>query len=131
MIWMAMIMGLPVLGIALFFLSPWQVALPSYLILVGASVLFDWMMMRAMRLPVKTGLDALIGSSARVLDWSGDSGQVAWRNEIWQARASGAGQIEVGEDVTVEALSELTLIVRPAGDDSQPNVTTGLPAATV
>jgi len=62
MIWMGILMGLPVLGLALFLVYPWQVALPPYLILTGASLFFDWLMMGAMHLPVRSGREAMIGS---------------------------------------------------------------------
>lgn len=127
MVWMALIMGLPLLGLVLFLVYPWWVALTPYLILVGASVLFDRMMMRAMRLPVRTGRDALIGSTAVVLNWKGDSGQVAWRGEIWRAAAQRGRTFAKGERVIIEDLSQLTLVVKSVGPDVQTGSPSGVP----
>jgi membrane protein implicated in regulation of membrane protease activity len=114
MLWMALIMSLPLLGIALFFIYPWRVALIPYLILVAASVWFDWLMMRAIHLPVRSGRDEMIGSKSVVVNWSGNSGQVVWHGEIWRAR--GDGPFRQGDEVMIDGLSGLTLHVKSTGD---------------
>jgi membrane protein implicated in regulation of membrane protease activity len=119
MIWMALIMGLPLLGVVLFFVFPWREALLPYLILVAVSVFFDWLMMRAMRLPVRSGREEMIGSIAVVLDWKEDSGRVRWKGEIWQAQAQGGRSFSKGDRVVIESLSQLTLTVKPAAREHQ------------
>lgn len=117
MIWMALLMGLPVLGLALFWVYPWRVALFPYLVLVAVSGFFDWLMMRSMRLPVATGRKEMLGSTAVVLNWLGDSGQVTWKNEIWQAHTTDGTSPMTGERVVIDSLSGLTLFVKPAHPD--------------
>lgn len=114
MIWMAVIMSLPLLGVELFFFYPWQLALPVYLILVAVSAFFDVLMMRSMRLPVRTGREEMVGSTAAVLNWKGDSGQVMWNGEIWQAR--GKGSFRDGQTVKIDGLSRLTVHVKSVTD---------------
>ena len=111
MIWMAAIMSLPLLGLALFFVYPWQIALLPYITLVAASGFFHWLMMRAMRLPVKSGREEMIGSTAVVLNWKGRAGRVMWNGEIWQAR--GNEPFEKGAEVVIGGLSGMTLHVKP------------------
>ena len=114
MIWMALIMGLPLLGLGLFYVYPWQVALFPYLLLVAVSAIFDWLMMRSMRLPVRSGREEMIGSKTVVLSWSDDLGQVMWNGEIWCAR--GRGPFRRGDKVVIDSLSGMMLHVKSPED---------------
>jgi membrane protein implicated in regulation of membrane protease activity len=113
MILMAIIMALPLLGLVLFRLYPWQVALLPYAMLVVASAMFDVLMMRGMRLPVSTGREGMIGSTAAVLNWHGGTGQVSWKGEIW--RAEYRGRLAQDQTVVIEDVHRLTLLVKPTG----------------
>lgn len=55
MFWMVILMALPLLGLALFWLLPWRTALAPYLVLVAVSLFFDSLMMRGMRPPCTAG----------------------------------------------------------------------------
>jgi membrane protein implicated in regulation of membrane protease activity len=114
MIWMGILMGLPVLGLGLFAAYPWQVALPPYLVLTGASLFFDWLMMGAMHLPVRSGYEQMIGSTAEVLRWADRSGQVIWRDEIWKAKTDRGMLLRRGDRVVIGNVSGLALSVEPA-----------------
>ena len=57
---------LPVLGLLLFWLLPWQTALPLYLVLVGVSAIYAWVTVRTFRQPVQTGREAMIGAEGIV-----------------------------------------------------------------
>jgi membrane protein implicated in regulation of membrane protease activity len=118
MIWMGILMGLPVLGLALFSVYPWQEALPSYLALTGVSLFFDWLMMSSMHLPVRSGREEMIGSTAEVLNWTDGSVQVIWKDEIWQAETERRTSLMPGARVVINNVSGLTLSVKPA----EPNV---------
>jgi membrane-bound serine protease (ClpP class) len=62
--------------------------------------------------PIRTGLPAMLGQPAEVLDWSGEAGHVLASGERWRARA---GQpLARGDHVEVTAIEGLTLIVRRA-----------------
>jgi membrane protein implicated in regulation of membrane protease activity len=123
MIWMGLLMGLPLLGFALFFVYPWRMALVPYLLLVGISLFFDSLMMRAMRIPVRTGPEEMIGSKAVVLNWNGHSGQVNWNDEIWQAKTEERRSFTRGDSLVIESISGLILLVKSAV--SEPNGSDG------
>jgi len=125
---MMLIMALPVLGLALFYIWPLSWALAGYLVLVAFSVFFDALMMRSMRTPSVTGAEALIGQPVTVLFWQGRSGQVGVRGEIWQASTVNGTSVETGEHLYIVRVEGLTLIVEPRpeappGEESAPRAT--------
>lgn len=63
--------------------------------------------------PVSTNTDALVGQAATVIEQvpAGGVGRVRLANEEW--RATSAAHIDVGETVTVHAVSGSTLTVAP------------------
>ena len=66
---------------------------------------------RAMRRPVTTGAQAMIGESAEVLaDFSG-RGRVRYLGELWNARSQGA--LHAGEQARIVKVEGLTLWVEP------------------
>jgi membrane-bound serine protease (ClpP class) len=69
--------------------------------------------MRARRRPVVTGIEEMIGSAGRVIEWSGTSGRVHVHGEIWQARAANQAPLTAGATVRVVALDGLTAVVEP------------------
>jgi membrane-bound serine protease (ClpP class) len=69
--------------------------------------------MRARRRPVVTGIEEMIGSAGRVVEWSGTSGRVHVHGEIWQARAANQAPLIAGATVRVVALDGLTAVVEP------------------
>jgi membrane-bound serine protease (ClpP class) len=65
------------------------------------------------RIRIRTGVEAMAGRRAEVIEPCRPRGKVKLSGEIWNAEcAAGA---EVGETVEVVAVEKLTLIVRPAG----------------
>jgi membrane-bound serine protease (ClpP class) len=70
--------------------------------------------MRARRRPVVSGVEAMIGSAGRVIEWSGDTGRVHVHGETWRARVSAKqAPLLAGTRVRVVALDGLTAIVEP------------------
>jgi membrane-bound serine protease (ClpP class) len=70
--------------------------------------------LRARRRPVVTGVEGMIGSAGRVVEWSGDNGRVHVHGEMWQARtAHDQTSLSAGMNVRVVALDGLTAIVEP------------------
>ncbi len=64
--------------------------------------------------PVRTGTEELIGSIAEARSTLDPEGQVWAAGTIWSARvANGAGRINLGDRVHVDAVEGLTLVVRP------------------
>jgi membrane protein implicated in regulation of membrane protease activity len=117
MFWMAILMALPLLGLALFWLLPWRTALGPYLVLVAVSLFFDSLMMRGMRTPVQGRLRDMIGSTAVVHNWRGDQGQVVWKDEFWLAHTQDGRSLMAGDRVVIESISGLTLNVVPFGSE--------------
>jgi membrane-bound serine protease (ClpP class) len=68
--------------------------------------------------PVRTGSEELVGAFAEARTPLAPEGQVWIEGALWGARlADGAGRVDVGDRVRVEAVEGLTLVVRP---ESQP-----------
>jgi membrane-bound serine protease (ClpP class) len=67
--------------------------------------------MKARQRPAATGVEGMIGSRGRVVDWQADRGDVRVHGEIWSARSDKA--LESGDSVRVTQLDGLTLIVEP------------------
>jgi membrane-bound serine protease (ClpP class) len=65
------------------------------------------------RYRVRTGVEALIGSTAEVIETCDPRGRVRLRGEIWHARC--ATRVERGDRVTVTGVHGLTLEVEPNG----------------
>ncbi|MFP5407419.1 MAG: NfeD family protein, partial [Gammaproteobacteria bacterium] len=81
-----------------------------------ASLLFALLVgrlaLKSRRIRPKTGAEAMLGETGRVMDWSGHSGHVFARSERWNAVS---GQpLEPGLRVVVTGIEELTLRVAPA-----------------
>ncbi len=113
MLLMMIIMSLPLLGIGLFFVLPFWAALAAYLAVLAFFVVYQALMMGAMRLPVRTGAEKILSSRAEVLNWQGNSGQVICEGEIWQAESRGQQSFERRQKVAVSGMAGLKLIVTP------------------
>jgi membrane-bound serine protease (ClpP class) len=73
--------------------------------------------LRARRRPVVTGVEEMVGSTGRVVDWSGPTGRIHVHGETWQARLSaGQAPLPVDAKVRVVALDGLTAVVEPEID---------------
>ncbi len=103
---------LPILGLALFWVIPWQTALPLYLVLVGVSAVYAWVTVRTFRQPVQTGCEAMVGLTGVVVR-DGGPPVVRISDELWNARSK--QPLVAGEEVRVIAVEGLRLRVEPAG----------------
>lgn len=69
---------------------------------------------RARRRPVVTGVEEMIGSVGRVVEWKGNSGRIHVHGETWQARMPvEKPSLPAGTKVRIVALDGLTAIVEP------------------
>jgi membrane-bound serine protease (ClpP class) len=93
--------------------------------LIGAAVIlgFGTFAVRARRLPVVSGREALPGSTGTVEAVDGGVTWVRLHGEMWQARPgvadalqTGGWEVRVGDRVRVSALDGMTLIVQPLGE---------------
>ncbi len=73
--------------------------------------LISTMAAKAWGRPVVSGREQMIGSAARVVEWSGTKGSVRLDGELW--RASSAVALSPDQEVRVSALQGLTLMVAP------------------
>ena len=108
------ILLLPILGLVVFWLLPLSVAVPVYaaILLVSGSVYF--MMMRAMRRPVRTGAQGMLHEIAEVVETMNPTGRVRVHGEIWEAVSSDV--LREGDRVEIVGVTGLTLQVRKRYD---------------
>lgn len=78
-------LALLVLGVAAFFVVPAAVAVPVAVIVAAAAAGSFIAATQAIRLPVKTGAESLIGRAGTVVQWDGGRGLVRHRSELWRA----------------------------------------------
>lgn len=83
----------------------------------GLFLFVMWMLLRARRRRVATGMEEMIASHGEVIDWSGTSGHVRIHGEVWLASA--ALPLRPGQQVEVHAMDGLRLKVIPIGKDTQ------------
>lgn len=109
--WCHLLFAMPFVGLLLFWLLPWPVALPTYLVLVGLTALIIVPTFRTMRGRVTTGAEGMVGSEGVVIREIRSEGTVRVRGELWTARAR--APIPAGEAVRVVGLDGLRLLVEP------------------
>jgi len=73
---------------------------------------------RAQTRPITTGRETMVGTLARVDEWSAGRGRVVIHGEYWNAR--GPAELEPGQQVRVAAAEGLTLTVEPLPPTDQP-----------
>jgi membrane-bound serine protease (ClpP class) len=75
-------------------------------------VAIAWLARRAVRSPVVTGVQAMVGTTAEVLENFTGRGRVRYGGEIWNACSNTA--LQAGQTVRVVKVDGLTLWVEPA-----------------
>jgi len=120
--WCHLLLIMPVAGLGLFAVLPLSIALPAYLALTAISLLVYWSIMRAIRRPITTGPEGMIGARAEAVTDLSPTGRVRYRGELWQAVASsrgsarGAGQhVPAGSRVTIMSVDGMHVQVQPFG----------------
>jgi membrane-bound serine protease (ClpP class) len=102
------------IALALFVLPPgWGIAVVVVAMVIEVAEVGFWIRFLR-RYRVRTGIEALIGSSAEVIEPCDPRGRVRFRGEIWHARCP--SRAEVGQRVTVTGVDGLTLEVDPDPD---------------
>ena len=108
---------LSLLGLGLFFVLPWWLALLLYVPLLAAYLLTAWSARQAQHRPPVTGRRAMIGRRARVLYWSRAGAQVRYQGEVWQAVSD--WPLQPDQEVTIEQIEGLKLRVAPLRDRTE------------
>jgi membrane-bound serine protease (ClpP class) len=102
------------IALALFVLPPgWGIAVVVLAMAIEVAEVGFWIRFLR-RYRVRTGTEALVGSSAEVIEACDPRGRVRFRGEIWHAEC--ASRAEVGDQVVVESIHGLTLHVVRASD---------------
>jgi membrane-bound serine protease (ClpP class) len=111
--------GLVAFGFGAFLLYGAVTPLLIVFIIIGGGlvVLSAVLTIRAYRRRVVTGREAMIGSSATVLEWNGEQGFVHLQGERWQAK--GTGSFVPGTAVRVTGIDGLVAIVEPQDQQSK------------
>jgi membrane protein implicated in regulation of membrane protease activity len=111
---------LPLVGLILFIFLSWRIGLPLYLVIVAASLIIYWKVMRAQRQRPVTGRRSMIGGQAVVVWVNGNDIEVEYKGETWRALSPRA--LHPGEHVMIQGMEGLTLRVVPvkSGGDLAP-----------
>ncbi len=115
-----LVLLMPVIVLPIFWLMPPAYAVPIYAVIAFLSGLVYWLITRAMRKPVATGAESMIGTRAEVISASNLQGYskylVRAGGEIWTA--SSVDSLQPGELVTVAAVDGIKLVIEPTGNNS-------------
>lgn len=106
-----LILLMPIAGLGVFWLFPFAVAVPIYLVILSVSGVVYYVAMRAMHRSVQTGGEAMAHKIGEVVDARTGHGRVEVEGEVW--RALSVEQLHKGERVEVLGVTDrLTLRVR-------------------
>ena len=118
MILMPLIMVSPFLALLLFYYFPLETALQIYIPILIVAGFCYLVMFKSMRDKSKTGLPAMIGAEAMVIENIDPEGKVEVRGEIWDATARGKRIVE-GERVRILRARGLVLIVERLDENQE------------
>ncbi|MGA8017251.1 MAG: NfeD family protein [Desulfobacterales bacterium] len=107
---MMIVMFSPVFALALFLFLPFWTAFPVYIPIFIFGVIVNYKMMKSMKLPIRTGLEEMMGQEALVIDDIDPEGKVRFKNEIWAATAKGE-RLGQGEKAWIIGSRGLMLVV--------------------
>jgi len=118
MILMPLIMVSPFFALLLFYYLPLESALPIYIVIVIVAGFYYVVMFKSMRAKAKTGLEAMIGGEALVIEAIAPDGKVEFKDEIWTATTRGK-EIFKGERVKILETQGLVLVVQGLAEDAK------------
>ena len=110
MILMPIIMLSPVWAVVLFYFFPLSTALPLYIVILIAAAYCNIVMFWSMRAKPKTGIEAMIGKAALVIEDINPEGKIEITGEMWAATAGGK-RITAGKPVKILKANGLVLVV--------------------
>lgn len=108
---------LPLLALPVFWLMPFAAALPVYGVVLASSAAIYWYAIQAMRRPVETGTEGMVGEIGEVIESRGANLFVRARSENWHAKS--AAELREGDRVKVVAVEDLTLRVKKLEPDAK------------
>ncbi len=101
---------MPFASLVVFWLLPFEQALTVYLVILAVCAVLYWLIWKAFRRPVATGIEGMIGGIGRVIQVGEKGAKIFYKGEIWTARSADA--ISVGDSVEIARVERMTLIVR-------------------
>lgn|SRR5512135_2198551 len=101
---------LPIFGLPLFLILPWEEALPLYIGVCFLSAAFYRLVWRTMHRQAATGLEGMLGGVGTVFHCAKGKTKVFYRGEIWNAVTEDA--ISPGERVEIIGFERMKLVVR-------------------
>ncbi|HBA40576.1 MAG TPA: hypothetical protein DCZ05_12805 [Deltaproteobacteria bacterium] len=101
---------LPFISLVLFLILPFDQAMAIYSVILFISVILYWLIWKAMRRPVTTGVEGMIGAVGQVIQNGAGSHKVFVKGEIWDAVS--VEQLSVGDPVEITGLKRMQLTVR-------------------
>lgn len=101
---------LPFASLLLFLFLPFEQAMLLYALVLLICGLLYWLIWKAMRRPVTTGVEGMMGAVGQVIDNGKRTHKVFVKGEIWDAICDEA--LSVGESVEVIGLKRMELAVR-------------------
>lgn len=104
------LIGLPLAGLSVFWLLPLPFALPSYLVIGGATAAFYWYLYKGNGRPIVTGTEEMQRAVGKVLDVNGRLADIWVHSELWTAQYD--GKLCAGDLVEVIEMDGLRLRVR-------------------
>ncbi len=105
-----LLVGLPLLAMSTFWFLPLTLAVPTSIALIVAAVLFYAYLVKGMRRPVMTGLEAMQHALGRVRSVQGETAAIWVNSELWSAQAG--EELHEGDQVEVAGVDGLRLRVR-------------------
>lgn len=109
-------------GLSFDFGVAWPIIAAATVTTAGFLVIVLGFALKARRRPVVTGVEQMIGSPAKVIEWSGTAGRVHVHGEAWAARAaSGLPALPAaGTVMRIVAVDGLTVLVEPVDRPATP-----------
>jgi membrane-bound serine protease (ClpP class) len=111
-----LILLMPIIGLAVFWIWPLSIALPVYLAILVVSGLMYGMILRTMHRPVVTGAEGMIGKEVSVMDMQDHTGHVRVQGGggIWNAVSRDS--LRAGDKARIVEINDLTLTVARESD---------------
>lgn len=104
---------LPLLTLPMFWFWPMNVAVPLYIVVLGVSAVMYYFAYAAMRRPVLTGNEHLIGNRTDVRETEPGKLYVRLDGERWQIQS--AEELHAGDEVEIDAVKGARLLVHRYG----------------
>jgi membrane protein implicated in regulation of membrane protease activity len=104
---------LPFVSLYLFYLFPFEEALPLFLFINGTSFLFYYLIYKVMKRRHECGKNAMIGTEATVIEETSSIGKIRVGNEIWYAVSD--ERLHPGQKCVITGFNGLTAQVAGSG----------------